>query len=124
MRLRSYNWSINTVWKPTEKPGSLANLKKRKIDDNELNQSLSRRDVRAKGGNPYAVGYRRQRAGGARARDRAVLRARLQYRLAHRVGDRAPKAPLAHHHCHARHADGDRADQEPARSSGAGASGG
>ena len=32
-----------------------------------------------------------------------------------RVGDRAREARLPHHHRHPRHADGDRADQEPAR---------
>ena len=69
--------------------------------------------------NAHACGDRRQRAGRAGARHRPVLRPRLQHRLADRVGDRAPEAPVAHHHRHARHADGDRADQEPARPPGA-----
>ena len=43
---------------------------------------------------------RRQRAGRAGARDRAVLGARLQYRQPDRVGDRAPEASVAHHHRH------------------------
>ena len=40
---------------------------------------------------------------------------------ADRVGDRAREASVAHHHRDARHADGDRADQEPARAARAGA---
>ena len=73
-------------------------------------------------GIPHPRRARRQRAGRAGAGDRAVLRPRLQHREPHRLGDRAPAAPLAHHHRHPRHADGDRADQEPARSAGAGPS--
>ena len=69
---------------------------------------------------PHPLGHRRQRARRAGARHRPVLRPRLQHQLAHGVGDGAPEASLAHHHRHARHADGDRADQEPARAPGAG----
>ena len=83
---------------------------------------LSRRArVAARIETPHAVGPGRQRAGRAGARHRPVLRPRLQYRLAHGLGDRAREASLAHHHRHPRHADGDRADQAPARAPGAGA---
>ena len=69
---------------------------------------------------PCALGDRRQRAGRPRPRHRPVLRPRLQHRQPDGVGDRARQAPVADHRRHHRHADGARADQEPARPHGPG----
>ncbi len=96
----------------------------RKSREHASNDPLSGDDHLTAVREPHALRARRQRAGRAGAGDRAVFRPRLQYRLAHRLGDRAREASLAHHHRHPRHADGDRADQESARPPGAGAPGG
>jgi hypothetical protein len=72
----------------------------------------------------HALGAGRQRAGRAGPRHRPVLRARLQYREPHRLGDRAREASVAHHHRDARHAACAGADQAPARAHRAGAPGG
>src|SRR5262249_7961450 len=85
---------------------------------------LPRRDHLGADRDPHLVGAGRQRAGRVGAGDRPVLRAGLQYRLAHRLRNRAREASFAHHHRDPRHAHGDRADQESARSARAPAPGG
>src|SRR3569832_1298890 len=58
----------------------------------------------------HALGAGAERAGRARPRDRPVLWVWLQHRKPHRLGNRKPETPFAHHHRHDGHAHGDRAD--------------
>ena len=63
--------------------------------ERSLDKPLSGGADGAEAGNPYAFGSGRQRTGRAGARHRPVFRPRLQYRVAHRVGDRARQAHLS-----------------------------
>ena len=83
---------------------------------------LLHRGAARPGGDAHALRARRQRAGRARPRHRPLLRPRLQHREPHRIGDAARAAPLAHHRGDDRHARGARADPQPARPHGLGAS--
>src|SRR6202007_2653043 len=96
-----------TTWMPGTSAGMTT-----KIDPGDTNEpariSLFHRRAPRSQRDPYAFGARAERAGRARPRDRAVLRARLQYREPYRLRNREPETSLPHHHRHHGDADGDR----------------